>query len=78
MSSSRRGPPERAGKFVSEKDKNDALGNFTKTFQTAIFNRPYWDVIKGTLPFFAILLLMSVLLVCFPGIALMLRDLATL
>ena len=35
-----------------------------------------FEVIRGSLPFFAILLLMSVLLIMFPPITLFLRDLA--
>ncbi|MEJ2766845.1 TRAP transporter large permease [Photobacterium sp. MCCC 1A19761] len=58
-----------------------AIGSATPPFgcdiftAIAIFEKPYMEVIKGTLPFFLILLLMSALLIYFPGIALMPRDL---
>lgn len=42
----------------------------------AIFRRPYLEVIRGTPPFIAMLLLAAVLLIAFPQIALFLRDLA--
>jgi C4-dicarboxylate transporter DctM subunit len=41
-----------------------------------VFRRPYFEVIRGSLPFFIILLLTSVLLIAFPQISLFLRDLA--
>lgn len=42
----------------------------------AVFRKPYLEVIRGTPPFIAILLLVSVLLVTFPSLALSVRDLA--
>jgi C4-dicarboxylate transporter DctM subunit len=59
-----------------------AIGSATPPFgcdiftAIAIFRRPYLDVIRGTPPFIAMLLLASVLLIFFPQIALFLRDLA--
>jgi C4-dicarboxylate transporter DctM subunit len=59
-----------------------AVGSATPPFgcdiftAIAIFNRPYIEVVRGTLPFVLILGLLTVLLVYFPGIALLLRDLA--
>jgi tripartite ATP-independent transporter DctM subunit len=59
-----------------------AIGSATPPFgcdiftAIAIFKRPYFEVIRGTPPFFAMLLLASVLLILFPQIALFLRDLA--
>jgi tripartite ATP-independent transporter DctM subunit len=59
-----------------------AIGSATPPFgcdiftAIAIFKRPYLDVIRGTPPFIAMLLLASVLLIVFPQIALFLRDLA--
>ncbi|SFI09025.1 TRAP transporter, DctM subunit [Pseudomonas guineae] len=59
-----------------------AIGSATPPFgcdiftAIAVFRRPYLDVIRGSLPFFLILLLMSVLLIMFPPITLFLRDLA--
>ncbi len=59
-----------------------AIGSATPPFgcdiftAIAIFNKPYLEVIRGTLPFFLLLALMSALLIFFPGIALLLRDLA--
>ena len=59
-----------------------AIGSATPPFgcdiftAIAVFRRPYLDVIRGSLPFFVILLLMSVLLILFPPITLFLRDLA--
>jgi tripartite ATP-independent transporter DctM subunit len=59
-----------------------AIGSATPPFGcdifTAIasFKRPYFEVIRGTPPFFAMLALLSVLLILFPQIALFLRDLA--
>jgi C4-dicarboxylate transporter DctM subunit len=59
-----------------------AIGSATPPFgcdiftAIAIFKRPYLEVIRGTPPFFAMLLLASVLLLVFPQIALFLRDLA--
>ncbi|MBK5928119.1 TRAP transporter large permease [Rhodobaculum claviforme] len=59
-----------------------AIGSATPPFgcdiftAIAVFKRPYWEVIRGTPPFIAILLTVSVLLIFFPQIALFLRDLA--
>jgi len=59
-----------------------AIGSATPPFgcdiftAIAIFNRPYLEIIRGTPPFIAILVLSSVLLIAFPDIALVLRDLA--
>ncbi|TVO59328.1 TRAP transporter large permease [Denitromonas halophila] len=59
-----------------------AVGSATPPFgcdiftAIAIFNRPYMDVIRGTLPFILILALMTALLIFVPDIALLLRDLA--
>ncbi|MBS7662590.1 TRAP transporter large permease [Pseudomonas lalucatii] len=59
-----------------------AIGSATPPFgcdiftAIAVFRRPYVDVVRGSLPFFLILLLMSVLLILFPPITLFLRDLA--
>lgn len=59
-----------------------AIGSATPPFgcdiftAIAIFNRPYMDVIRGTLPFILLLLAMTALLIFFPDIALSLRDLA--
>ena len=59
-----------------------AIGSATPPFgcdiftAIAVFKRPYWEVIRGTPPFIAILLAVSVLLIFFPQIALFLRDMA--
>ncbi len=59
-----------------------AIGSATPPFgcdiftAIAVFKRPYIEVIKGTPPFIAILLGVSVALIFFPQIALFLRDLA--
>lgn len=59
-----------------------AIGSATPPFgcdiftAIAIFKKPYWDVVRGTGPFIAILLLSAALLVVFPSIALFLRDVA--
>lgn len=59
-----------------------AIGSATPPFgcdiftAIAIFKKPYWEVIRGTGPFIAILLLSAALLVLFPQIALFLRDIA--
>ena len=59
-----------------------AIGSATPPFgcdiftAIAIFNRPYMEVIRGTLPFILILFFMSALLIYFPSIALLFRDLA--
>ena len=61
-----------------------AIGSATPPFgcdiftAIAIFRRPYLEIIRGTPPFLAILLVASLLLIFFPGIALFLRDLAFL
>ncbi|MGY6549946.1 MAG: TRAP transporter large permease [Roseinatronobacter sp.] len=59
-----------------------AIGSATPPFgcdiftAIAVFKRPYAEVVRGTPPFIAILLSVSVLLIFFPQIALFLRDLA--
>lgn len=59
-----------------------AIGSATPPFgcdiftAVAVFRRPYLDIIRGTPPFIAILLGVSVLLIFVPQIALFLRDLA--
>ena len=59
-----------------------AIGSATPPFgcdiftAVAVFRKPYAEVIRGTPPFIAVLLLSSVLLISFPDIALFLRDLA--
>ncbi|WP_299179283.1 TRAP transporter large permease [uncultured Neptuniibacter sp.] len=59
-----------------------AIGSATPPFgcdiftAIAIFNKPYMEVIKGTLPFILILFMMSAMLIFVPDIALLLRDLA--
>jgi len=59
-----------------------AIGSATPPFgcdiftAIAVFNRPYMDVIRGTLPFILILFVMTAILIFFPGVALALRDLA--
>jgi C4-dicarboxylate transporter, DctM subunit len=59
-----------------------AIGSATPPFgcdiftAIAVFRRPYWEVIRGTPPFFAILLVVSIAVILFPQIALFLRDLA--
>jgi tripartite ATP-independent transporter DctM subunit len=59
-----------------------AIGSATPPFgcdiftAMAIFRKPYLEVIRGTPPFIAMLLLASVLVVAFPSIALVFRDLA--
>jgi tripartite ATP-independent transporter DctM subunit len=59
-----------------------AIGSATPPFgcdiftAIAIFRRPYAEVIRGTPPFIFILVAASVLLISFPDIALLLRDLA--
>ncbi|OOE79631.1 C4-dicarboxylate ABC transporter permease [Salinivibrio sp. ML198] len=59
-----------------------AIGSATPPFgcdiftAIAIFKKPYWEVIRGTGPFIAMLLLSAALLVMFPQIALFLRDIA--
>jgi tripartite ATP-independent transporter DctM subunit len=59
-----------------------AIGSATPPFgcdiftAIAIFRRPYFEVIKWTPPFIAILILASVMMIYFPEIGLFLRDLA--
>jgi tripartite ATP-independent transporter DctM subunit len=59
-----------------------AIGSATPPFgcdiftAIAVFQRPYWEVIRSTPPFIFILMSVSVLLIFFPEIALFLRDLA--
>jgi len=59
-----------------------AIGSATPPFgcdiftAVAVFKQPYLEVIRGTPPFVAILLLVAVLLIFFPEIALYLRDVA--
>jgi TRAP-type C4-dicarboxylate transport system permease large subunit len=59
-----------------------AIGSATPPFgcdiftAVAVFRRPYLDVIRGTPPFIAILLVSALLVIAQPGIALWLRDLA--
>jgi len=59
-----------------------AIGSATPPFgcdiftAVAVFRRPYYEIIKGTPPFIALLLLSAVLVIVFPSIALFLRDLA--
>ena len=59
-----------------------AIGSATPPFgcdiftAIAIFKRPYMDVIRGTPPFIFMLLVAAGLIMAFPQIALLLRDLA--
>jgi C4-dicarboxylate transporter DctM subunit len=59
-----------------------AIGSATPPFgcdiftAIAVFRRPYLEIIRGTPPFIAILLLASVILITFPEISLFLRDVA--
>jgi tripartite ATP-independent transporter DctM subunit len=59
-----------------------AIGSATPPFgcdiftAVAVFKRPYLEVIRGTPPFVAMLLSVSVLMIFFPQIALFLRDVA--
>jgi len=59
-----------------------AIGSATPPFgcdiftAIAIFKRPYMDVIRGTPPFIAMLIVAAGLIIAFPQIALFLRDLA--
>ncbi len=59
-----------------------AIGSATPPFgcdiftAIAVFKRPYMEVIKGTPPFVAMLILAAALLIIFPDIALYLRDVA--
>lgn len=60
-----------------------AIGSATPPFgcdiftAMAVFRRPYFDVIRGTPPFIAILLLATLLLILFPQISLWLPGLAS-
>src|SRR5690625_3937682 len=59
-----------------------AIGSATPPFgcdiftAIAIFRRPYFEVIRGTPPFFLLLLLATALIIMFPQIALFLRNVA--
>ena len=59
-----------------------AIGSATPPFgcdiftAVAVFKVPYIEVVRGTPPFVAILLLVAVLMIFFPQIALFLRDVA--
>lgn len=59
-----------------------AIGSATPPFgcdiftAMAIFRRPYFDVIRGTPPFIALLLLATIILILFPSISLWLPSLA--
>lgn len=59
-----------------------AIGSATPPFgcdiftAIAVFKRPYFEVIKKTPVFIAMLLIVSALLIFFPDVALFLRDLA--
>jgi TRAP-type C4-dicarboxylate transport system permease large subunit len=59
-----------------------AIGSATPPFgcdiftAIAVFRRPYFEVVKGTPVFIAMLLLTSALLIFFPDLSLFLRDLA--
>ncbi|MEZ6059887.1 MAG: TRAP transporter large permease [Planctomycetaceae bacterium] len=59
-----------------------AIGSATPPFgcdiftAIAVFRRPYLEVIRGTPPFIAILLLVAVILIGVPQVSLFLRDLA--
>ena len=59
-----------------------AIGSATPPFgcdiftAIAIFKRPYWEVIRGTPPFIFMLVAAAGLIIAFPQIALLLRDLA--
>jgi tripartite ATP-independent transporter DctM subunit len=59
-----------------------AIGSATPPFgcdiftAMAVFRRPYLEVIRGTPPFLVMLLAVTVLLIAFPSISLVLRDLA--
>ncbi|GGX49271.1 TRAP transporter large permease [Saccharospirillum salsuginis] len=59
-----------------------AIGSATPPFgcdiftAIAIFKRPYWEVIRGTPVFVAILIFAAGLIIAYPQIALFLRDLA--
>lgn len=59
-----------------------AIGSATPPFgcdiftAIAIFRQPYWQVIRGTPPFIAILLLAAIVVLAVPSFALLLRDMA--
>lgn len=59
-----------------------AIGSATPPFgcdiftAIAVFRRPYFEVIRGTPPFIAMLLLVAVMLIAFPSLTLTLRDFA--
>ncbi len=59
-----------------------AIGSATPPFgcdiftAVAIFQRPYLEIVRGTPPFIALLLVSAVLVIVFPSIALCLRDLS--
>ena len=59
-----------------------AIGSATPPFgcdiftAMAVFRRPYFDVIRGTAPFIALLLLATIILILFPQISLWLPSLA--
>lgn len=59
-----------------------AIGSATPPFgcdiftAMAVFRRPYLEVVRGTPPFVAILLAITLLLIAFPPLSLALRDLA--
>jgi len=59
-----------------------AIGSATPPFgcdiftAMAVFRRPYFDVIRGTPPFIAILLFATIVLILFPQISLFLPNLA--
>lgn len=59
-----------------------AIGSITPPFgcniftACAIFNKSYWDVVKGIWPYMAILILVSVVMIFFPDVALFFRDIA--
>jgi|TARA_R110002020_G_scaffold475758_1_gene712084 C4-dicarboxylate transporter, DctM subunit len=60
-----------------------AIGSATPPFgcdiftAMAVFRRPYFDVIRGTLPFILILLVATVILIMFPAVSLWLPSLAS-
>lgn len=58
-----------------------AIGSATPPFgcdiftAIAVFRRPYWEVVRGTPPFILILIFAAAMLIMFPSISLVLRDL---
>lgn len=58
-----------------------AIGSATPPFgcdiftAIAVFRRPYWEVVRGTPPFIFILIFAAAMLIMFPSISLVLRDL---